>query len=68
MVTGDGVGRIDPKTRRALPAGIRYREDRKKYQVRVWAVGMNGEWRERLRAGRGYVPIVARTSTSPPRP
>lgn len=47
MVTGDGVGRIDPKTRRALPAGIRYREDRKKYQVRAWAIGMNGEWRER---------------------
>lgn len=47
MATGDGVGRIDPKTRRTLPAGIRYREDRKKYQVRVWAVGMNGDWRER---------------------
>ncbi|WP_454170562.1 tyrosine-type recombinase/integrase [Microbacterium paulum] len=39
--------RIDPKTRRPLPEGIRYRADRNKYQVRVWAVGLNGEWRER---------------------
>lgn len=43
----DASGRIDPKTRRILPTGIRYRSDRRKYQVRVWALGMNGEWRER---------------------
>ncbi|WP_448389509.1 tyrosine-type recombinase/integrase [Microbacterium aurum] len=40
-------GRIDPKTRRQLPEGVRFRADRGKYQVRVWAVGQNGEWRER---------------------
>lgn len=39
--------RIDPKSRKPLPEGIRYRADRNKYQVRVWAVGMNGEDRER---------------------
>lgn len=39
--------RIDPKTRRQLPEGVRFRADRGKYQVRVWAVGQNGEWRER---------------------
>lgn len=39
--------RLDPKTRRALPDGIRYRADRNKYQVRVWALGINGEQRER---------------------
>lgn len=48
MATDDDSGeRIDPKTRRVLPTGVRYRADRNKYQVRVWAVGMNGEWRER---------------------
>lgn len=44
---GDRGGRIDPKTRRPLPDGIRFRADRGKYQVRVWAVGLNGESRER---------------------
>lgn len=39
--------RIDPKTRKPLPEGIRYRADRNKYQVRVWATGLNGEGRER---------------------
>lgn len=39
--------RIDPKSRRRLPEGIRYRADRNKYQVRVWARGLNGETRER---------------------
>ena len=39
--------RIDPKTRRPLPEGIRFRKDRGKYQVRVWAIGLNGEQRER---------------------
>lgn len=39
--------RVDPKTRRPLPEGIRYRADRNKYQVRVWATGLNGEDRER---------------------
>lgn len=39
--------RIDPKTRKPLPEGIRYRADRNKYQVRVWATGLNGEDRER---------------------
>lgn len=42
-----GSERIDPKTRKALPEGIRYRADRNKYQVRVWALGINGEQRER---------------------
>lgn len=42
-----GSARIDPKTRKALPEGIRYRADRNKYQVRVWATGLNGEDRER---------------------
>lgn len=41
------AARIDPKTRRQLPEGVRFRTDRGKYQVRVWAVGLNGEWRER---------------------
>jgi integrase len=40
-------GRLDPKTKRQLPDGIRYRADRNKYQVRVWAVGIGGEMRER---------------------
>ncbi|MGY1552887.1 tyrosine-type recombinase/integrase [Microbacterium sp. A588] len=42
-----GNERIDPKTRKMLPEGIRYRGDRNKYQVRVWALGINGEQRER---------------------
>lgn len=46
MATERG-GRIDPKTRRPLPDGIRFRTDRGKYQVRVWAIGLNGEQRER---------------------
>lgn len=44
---GSRNGRIDPKTRRPLPEGIRYRADRNKYQVRVWATGLNGQDRER---------------------
>jgi integrase len=44
---GDGP-RLDPKTRRPLPEGIRYRADRGgKYQVRIWGVGRDGQWRER---------------------
>lgn len=39
--------RLDPRTRKPLPEGIRYRTDRGKYQVRVWATGLNGEDRER---------------------
>lgn len=39
--------RLDPRTRKPLPEGIRYRADRGKYQVRVWATGLNGEDRER---------------------
>lgn len=39
--------RLDPKTRRPLPEGIRFRKDRGKYQVRMWAIGINGEQRER---------------------
>lgn len=39
--------RRDPKSRKPLPEGIRYRADRNKYQVRVWATGLNGEDRER---------------------
>lgn len=40
--------RLDPRTRRSLPEGIRYRADRGgKYQVRVWGVGRDGEWKER---------------------
>lgn len=46
MATEQG-GRIDPKSRRQLPDGIRFRTDRGKYQVRVWAIGLNGEQRER---------------------
>ncbi|WP_309127607.1 site-specific integrase [Microbacterium sp.] len=42
-----GSARIDPKTRKVLPEGIRYRADRNKYQVRVWATGLNGQDRER---------------------
>lgn len=46
--TEDGQPRLDPKTRRPLPEGIRYRADRGgQYQVRIWGVGRNGEWRER---------------------
>lgn len=40
-------GRLDPKSRRPLPDGIRYRADRNKYQVRLWAVGLGGELKER---------------------
>ncbi|CDK01657.1 MULTISPECIES: site-specific integrase [unclassified Microbacterium] len=49
MTSGDGpASRIDPKTLRTLPEGIRYRADRGgKYQVRIWGVGRNGEWKER---------------------
>ena len=64
--------RIDPKTRRPLPEGIRFRKDRGKYQVRVWAIGLNGEQRERstyvetlagrrssaLRRSRGAIPTA----------
>lgn len=39
--------RIDPKTRRQLPDGVRYRDDRGKYQVRVWTIGLNGSQVER---------------------
>ncbi|WP_166999079.1 tyrosine-type recombinase/integrase [Paramicrobacterium fandaimingii] len=39
--------RVDPKTQKPLPEGIRYRADRNKYQVRIWATGLNGEARER---------------------
>lgn len=46
LVTPDSP-KLDPKTRRQLPDGIRYRADRNKYQVRVWATGLNGEDRER---------------------
>jgi len=42
------TSRLDPRTRRSLPDGIRYHADRGgKYQVRVWGVGRDGEWRER---------------------
>lgn len=44
---GSGETRIDPKTGKSLPEGIRYRGDRNKYQVRVWATGLNGNDRER---------------------
>lgn len=47
LAMADNGGRIDPKTRRSLPEGIRFRKDRGKYQVRVWAIGLNGESRER---------------------
>ena len=46
-VSAERGERIDPKTRRPLPEGIRFRKDRGKYQVRVWAIGLNGEQRER---------------------
>lgn len=44
---GSDNARVDPKTRKPLPEGIRYRADRNKYQVRVWATGLNGADRER---------------------
>lgn len=44
---GEASVRRDPKTRKPLPDGIRYRADRNKYQVRVWVMGLNGEDRER---------------------
>lgn len=49
MTSDEGrTPRIDPKTRRTLPEGVRYRGDRGgKYQVRVWGVGRDGEWKER---------------------
>src|SRR3546814_5361701 len=47
VVATDRGERIDPKIRRPLPEGIRFRKDRGKYQVRVWAIGLNGEQRER---------------------
>ncbi|WP_194421475.1 tyrosine-type recombinase/integrase [Microbacterium abyssi] len=46
-MSADRDARIDPKTRRPLPEGIRFRKDRGKYQVRVWGIGLNGEQRER---------------------
>lgn len=46
-MSAERAERIDPKTRRPLPEGIRFRKDRGKYQVRVWATGLNGEQRER---------------------
>lgn len=46
-MSADRSERIDPKTRRPLPEGIRFRRDRGKYQVRLWAIGLNGSWRER---------------------
>lgn len=54
-MAADRAARIDPKTRRPLPEGIRFRTDRGKYQVRVWAIGLNGEQRER----RFYVETLA---------
>lgn len=51
MTSSDEHGRrVDPRTRRALPEGIRYRADRGgKYQVRVWGIGRDGEWKERAK-------------------
>ena len=49
--------RTDPKSRQRLPEGIRYRKDRGgRYQVRVWGISRNGEWRERTTILLGYVP------------
>ncbi len=47
MAPNERGKRLDPKTRRPLPEGIRFRKDRGKYQVRMWAIGINGEQRER---------------------
>ncbi len=41
------LSRIDPRSGRALPTGIRYRADRDRYQVRVRVKGSDGTWRER---------------------
>lgn len=46
-MSAERAERIDPKTRRPLAEGIRFSKDRGKYQVRVWAIGLNGEQRER---------------------
>lgn len=46
--TASAPQRLDPKTRRPLPEGVRYRADRGgRYQVRTWGRGRNGEWKER---------------------
>ena len=38
-----------PATGRPLPEGIRWREDRKRYQIRVLAQDADGTWKERTR-------------------
>ncbi|WP_336854422.1 site-specific integrase [Sinomonas albida] len=45
----DSPVRIDPHTGRPLPEGIRWREDRKRYQIRVLAQDADGTWKERTR-------------------
>lgn len=43
----DSPARLDPNTGRPLPEGIRWRADRKRYQVRVQVQDFDGTWRER---------------------
>lgn len=41
--------RLDPHTGRPLPEGIRWREDRQRYQIRVLVPDLYGNWAERTR-------------------
>lgn len=41
--------RLDPRTGKPLPEGIRWREDRQRYQIRVLVPDLYGNWAERTR-------------------
>ena len=45
----DSAARIDPRTRRPLPEGIRWRADRQRYQIRVVGPSVDGGAVERSR-------------------
>lgn len=44
--------RLDPRTGKPLPEGIRWREDRQRYQIRVLVPDLYGNWAERTRTFR----------------
>lgn len=48
----DSPLRLDPHTGRPLPEGIRWREDRQRYQIRVLVPDLYGNWAERARTFR----------------
>lgn len=48
----DSPLRLDPHTGRPLPEGIRWREDRQRYQIRVLVPDLYGNWAERTRTFR----------------